>query len=508
MISRVELAPDAVDQHVHGVALDLSPAAAYDLALDPDRAARSCRPAAPASAAGRTRGAGSLMDFAGSSPDGSRGLWRARPPPGRTALLVVAAHDRADARQLLAQLEGLHDVVVGAEVQHGDAAFDLAPGRDDQDGRVDVVACIDSQQVDHPTGRAARCRAARRNGRRDAGRPRRARRRAPIRPRSLLVQRTGSPWPIMGSSSMRRIRIAAVSLDHPKAARAGVADYPAGAAPCGPDCSQCSGEKAMDDYYDLGAYKRTVTTSSPEAQTWFDRGLTWLYAFNHAEAIKCFQKALEHDPDCAMAHWGVAYAAGPNYNRALGADGPEPARRGRWRRPSTPCRQALPAAARATPVEQALIGALPVRFPQRDRRLEGPRAAWRRGTRPTPSRCASCIRAQPGDLDVRSLFVDAIMNETPWLMWNLETGQPTRGRRARWRRWRCSTSVFRDRRGGLGSSRPAASLCPPDRDVAVPAAGAAPPATGCATSCPTRSPGAHADPYRRAVRRLPRCRRL
>src|ERR1700752_153379 len=67
-------------------------------------------------------------------------------------------------------------------------------------------------------------------------------------------------------------------------------------------------------YYDLGAFSRAITTKSPEAQVWFDRGLNWVYAFNHEEGIKCFAKALEHDPGCAMAHWGVSYAAGPNYN--------------------------------------------------------------------------------------------------------------------------------------------------------------------------------------------------
>ena len=41
-------------------------------------------------------------------------------------------------------------------------------------------------------------------------------------------------------------------------------------------------------YFDLGSYSRKVTTSSPEAQLWFDRGLNWLFGFNHAEAIKCF----------------------------------------------------------------------------------------------------------------------------------------------------------------------------------------------------------------------------
>ena len=68
-------------------------------------------------------------------------------------------------------------------------------------------------------------------------------------------------------------------------------------------------------YYDLGSYSRKISTTSPDAQVWFDRGLNWVYAYNHGEAITCFQKALEHDADCAMAHWGVAYAIGPNYNK-------------------------------------------------------------------------------------------------------------------------------------------------------------------------------------------------
>ena len=49
------------------------------------------------------------------------------------------------------------------------------------------------------------------------------------------------------------------------------------------------------DYYDLGSYSRTVTTAVPEAQLWFDRGLNWLFGFNHAQAIACFRKALERD---------------------------------------------------------------------------------------------------------------------------------------------------------------------------------------------------------------------
>lgn len=68
------------------------------------------------------------------------------------------------------------------------------------------------------------------------------------------------------------------------------------------------------DHFDLGTYRRPISTASAETQRWFDIGLNWCYGFNHEEGIKCFEKALETDPDCAFVHWGIAYAAGPFYN--------------------------------------------------------------------------------------------------------------------------------------------------------------------------------------------------
>ena len=68
------------------------------------------------------------------------------------------------------------------------------------------------------------------------------------------------------------------------------------------------------DRFNLGAYRRPISTRSAETQRWFDIGLNWCYGFNHEEGIKCFEKALETDPDCPMVHWGIAYAAGPFYN--------------------------------------------------------------------------------------------------------------------------------------------------------------------------------------------------
>ena len=55
---------------------------------------------------------------------------------------------------------------------------------------------------------------------------------------------------------------------------------------------------------------------------WFDRGMVWAYAFNHEEAIRCFDRALELDPDLAIARWGIAYSIGPNYNKAWEAFDP------------------------------------------------------------------------------------------------------------------------------------------------------------------------------------------
>ena len=169
-------------------------------------------------------------------------------------------------------------------------------------------------------------------------------------------------------------------------------------------------------YYDLGKFSRPITTKSTDAQIWFDRGLNWLYAFNHDEAIKCFGKALEHDPGCAMAHWGVSYAAGPNYNlpwHLLDPQGKAKALAASY----DAMQKALASAAGATPVEQALIGALPARYPQREpiEDQSGWDKAFTRAMR-------EIFKKHADDLDVRVVFTDAIMNETPWQMWDLDTG--------------------------------------------------------------------------------------
>jgi tetratricopeptide (TPR) repeat protein len=177
----------------------------------------------------------------------------------------------------------------------------------------------------------------------------------------------------------------------------------------------------MDYPYDLGPYSRKVTTTSADAQRWFDRGLNWCFGYHHEEAIACFEKALEIDPKCAMAHWGVGYAVGPNYNfpwELQDAAGKAAA----LARAHDSARAALALSDRVTAPERALIEALPARYPQRDPIDD---------QRPWNDAFADAMRlahqAHPEDLDLRAIFADAILNRTPWRMWDQRSGTPAPG---------------------------------------------------------------------------------
>lgn len=49
-----------------------------------------------------------------------------------------------------------------------------------------------------------------------------------------------------------------------------------------------------------------IGTSSPEAQKFFDQGLGYFYSYVWIEAARCFETATLHDPECAMAWWGLS----------------------------------------------------------------------------------------------------------------------------------------------------------------------------------------------------------
>jgi tetratricopeptide (TPR) repeat protein len=177
----------------------------------------------------------------------------------------------------------------------------------------------------------------------------------------------------------------------------------------------------MPDYFDLGTYTRAVTTSSDQAREWVRRGLLWAYAFNHEEAVACFQEALQADPDCALAHWGLAYALGPNYNKQWEMFEPDEARS------TIAMAHAAVASARrhaagASGAEQALVTALTYRYPE-----EVPAQDWSVWNRAYANAMRTAFREHGYDLDVATLFADALMNLTPWALWDTATGRPAEG---------------------------------------------------------------------------------
>ncbi len=171
---------------------------------------------------------------------------------------------------------------------------------------------------------------------------------------------------------------------------------------------------AQEPFFEgLGSYTRTITTTSPEAQKYFNQGLNFLFGFNHGAAIRAFQAAETIDPGCAMAHWGVALACGPHINFPVV---PPPAAELAWKELAL----AQEHVAHTSAVEQALIEALSHRYADPQPEDRGPldqayadamRSAW---------------KAHSDDPDVGALFAEAMMDLRPWDQWTHE-GQPQSG---------------------------------------------------------------------------------
>ena len=154
----------------------------------------------------------------------------------------------------------------------------------------------------------------------------------------------------------------------------------------------------------LGDHHHPITTNDLQAQAYFDQGLRLTYAFNHEEAIRSYEYALELDPGCAMCWWGIAFAAGPNINSAMDSVGGALA----W----DAIQYAVAFAPDVSVAEQEYIRALARRY--------GPAPLADRARRDSAYASAmSRVAARVvGDDDAQVLYADALMNLAPWNYWN------------------------------------------------------------------------------------------
>jgi tetratricopeptide (TPR) repeat protein len=175
--------------------------------------------------------------------------------------------------------------------------------------------------------------------------------------------------------------------------------------------------------FDLGSHSFPVGTDVLTAQQLFDQGLNWCFGFNQEEGLACFKEALNHDPDCAMLHWGIAYAAGPFYNMPW-IDFSEPEAIGCTKFCRSYLDKAIALSDATPPLEKALIHALSLRI-QKPHIVSQPEYnAW-------DDAYAKAMRQVNVDFQdsqfVMALCVEAMMTRTPWNMWDVKTCLPAEG---------------------------------------------------------------------------------
>ncbi len=122
-----------------------------------------------------------------------------------------------------------------------------------------------------------------------------------------------------------------------------------------------------------------------------------------------------------MAHWGIGYCVGPNYNKPWETfeDDEKPECIETAQSSIDAANELLD---QTTPVERALIEALRARYPDTSniQDYDPWNNAFANAMRKVHSRFAD-------DLDVCAVFAEAIMNRTPWQLWDLPSGQPAEG---------------------------------------------------------------------------------
>lgn len=153
----------------------------------------------------------------------------------------------------------------------------------------------------------------------------------------------------------------------------------------------------------LGTHTMRVSSDNPDAQAFFDQGLRLLYAFNHAEARRAFQEAARLDPRLAMARWGEAMTLSVNINAPMTPEA--------GRLAYAAARDARALAGSASARERALVEALATRFAPDG---AAPRPPLDRAYAEAMTSVAATFST---DVDVQTLYADAVMNTMAWDYW-------------------------------------------------------------------------------------------
>jgi tetratricopeptide (TPR) repeat protein len=159
-------------------------------------------------------------------------------------------------------------------------------------------------------------------------------------------------------------------------------------------------------YSGMGSLHHAIHTTNPEAQKFFDQGLTLVYGFNHEQAIRSFERASELDPAAAMPYWGKALALGPNYNIDVDPD--------REKGSFATIQIAKKLAATGPQNELDYIDALATRY------SDDPKADLTKLAHDYANAMRTLARKYPDDPDAQVLFAESLMDLHPWQLFNVE----------------------------------------------------------------------------------------
>lgn len=165
-------------------------------------------------------------------------------------------------------------------------------------------------------------------------------------------------------------------------------------------------------YNGLGNLHHPVSTKSFEAQSFFNQGLTLIYAFNHDAAYWSFKKAAEIDPQLAMAYWGMALALGPNINMDIDFV--------REKKAHQSIQTALKLMEPISTNEQDYIKALATRYTN----TEEPNL--KQLALEYSLSMEKVVKKYPDDPDAAALYAESVLDLNPWHQWTLE-GAPLKG---------------------------------------------------------------------------------
>ncbi|GMW03030.1 MAG: hypothetical protein AMXMBFR84_41660 [Candidatus Hydrogenedentota bacterium] len=154
----------------------------------------------------------------------------------------------------------------------------------------------------------------------------------------------------------------------------------------------------------LATHHFPITTTSKDAQAWFNQGLVLLYGFNHGEAIRSFTEAAALDPKAAMPWWGIAASNGMHLN-AVEVTEPQ------WKAGREAAEKAVSLLDDESELEQALVNAVEKR------------TAWPvpPEQRPYDEAYASAMKEvyqkHSDDPHVAALYAESLMNLQAWDYW-------------------------------------------------------------------------------------------